>query len=193
MISKWISGRHSPNKTQWDNVLALIRRDPRLAHLRTIADTSSVAVMGRIGAGSTIEPDIEQIPPDGLYQVALPFPAPAEMIGFVVDGDSMYPKYEPGDVIVVLKEQRLDVTGYLGQLVAVLTEDGRRYLKKLNTGSRPGLYRLESFNAAPIHDVSIIWVGEIYATVPAVQLFKIEPKQKAADKRAKAPHAPRKP
>jgi hypothetical protein len=46
-ISKWMSGRHSPNKDQWDQVLALIARDPRLAHLRFEADTGAVPVMGK--------------------------------------------------------------------------------------------------------------------------------------------------
>lgn len=184
-ISKWLSGTHTPNKAQWDGVLDLIRSDPSLAHLRHEVDVGSVGVMGRVGAGSIIEPEMEQIPPEGLYSVTLPFPVPAEMLGFVIDGDSMYPKYDPGDVIVVYKEQRLDVPAYIGQLVVVLTEDGRRYLKKLFSGTKRGLYRLESFNAAPIHDVSITWVGEIYATLPAIQVFRPElPPAKATAKRA---------
>jgi len=187
-VSKWLSETHTPNKAQWDGVLALIRSDPRLAHLRIEVDTGSVAVMGRVGAGSVIEPEMEQIPPDGLYSVTLPFPVPADMIGFVIDGDSMYPKYEPGDVIVAYREQRLDVQAYVGQLVVILTEDGRRYLKKLFSGTRPGLYRLESFNAAPIHDVSVAWIGEIYAALPATQVFKTEPPvSKPAAKRAQSP------
>lgn len=188
-ISKWISGQQSPNKSQWDVVLSLIRRDPRLGHLRHEVDTGSVAVMGRVGAGSVIDPDVEQVPPDGLYSVTLPFPVPADMIGFVIEGDSMYPKYEPGDVVVVYKEQRQDTRSYTGQLVAILTEDGRRYLKKVFGGSAPGLYRLESFNAAPIQDVSIAWVGEIYASLPATQVFKTAatPKKGASRQKAAAP------
>jgi repressor LexA len=183
-ISKWLSDAHTPNKAQWDPVQNLIRGDPRLAHLRHEIETGSVAVMGRVGAGSIIDPELEQIPPDGLYNVTLPFPVPADMIGFVIDGDSMYPKYEPGDVIVVYKEQLLDVPAYIGQLAVILTEDGRRYLKKLFSGTRPGLYRLESFNAAPIHDVSVSWVGQIYAVLPAIQAFRPEPK---SPKRRQAP------
>lgn len=174
-VSKWLSDIHTPNKTQWDGVLALIRSDPRLAHLRHEVDTGSIGVMGRVGAGSIIDPELEQIPPEGLYTVTLPFNVPAEMVGFVIEGDSMYPKYEPGDVIVVYKDQRLDVSAYVGQLVVILTEDGRRYLKKLFSGTRAGLYRLESFNAAPIHDVSVVWVGEIYAALPSTQVFRTEP------------------
>lgn len=174
-VSKWLSEKQSPNKKEWDEVVGLVRSDPRLAHLRYEVETGSVAVGGRVGAGSTIEPDVEQIPPEGLYTVSLPFPVPADMIGFVVEGDSMLPKYDSGDVIVVYKDQRQETRAYLGQLVAVLTEDGRRYLKKIFPGTAAGLYRLESFNAGPIHDVSVVWVGEIYAVLPATQAIKTAP------------------
>jgi repressor LexA len=171
-ISKWMNGQQIPNLAQWQPVQDAIRDNPLLAELRYLVDTGSVGVMGRVGAGSVIEPELEQIPPDGLYSVSLPFPVPSEMIGFVIEGDSMYPKYESGDVIVVYKDQRHAPTSYLGQLVVIMTEDGRRYLKKIYSGTQPGLYRLESFNAAPIHDVSVTWIGEIYASLPATQVFR---------------------
>src|SRR5215471_20663152 len=65
-----------------------------------------VPVMGRVGAGATIEPEYEQVPPEGLGEVELPFPIDEETIAFEVTGDSMLPKYENGDVIVVYREQR---------------------------------------------------------------------------------------
>lgn len=172
-ISKWISADQIPNKKQWDRVLSLILKDVRLAHLRIAASTGTVPVMGKIGAGAIIEPDFDQAAPEGLYDVTLPFPIPEDMIGLAVDGDSMLPKYDPGDVVVVRREQIRDTISFLGQLVAVRTEDGRRYLKKIFAGSSPGLFRLESFNAAAILDVSISWIGEIHAIVPAVQVFKV--------------------
>lgn len=179
-ISKWRSGAQSPNKDQWDYVLRVIASDARLAHLRyPAAMGSTVPVMGRVGAGALIEPDFDQAAPDGLYDVTLPFPIPEDMIGLVVDGESMTPKFDPGDVIVVRRTQRKATTSFLGQLVAVRTEDGRRYLKKLFQGTADGLFRLESFNADPIHNVSIAWVGEIHAIVPAVQVFRSDqPKAK---------------
>jgi repressor LexA len=84
----------------------------------------------------------------------------------------MLPKYEPGEVVVVWKEQRRNTESFIGELCTVRLETGERYLKKLAAGSRPGLYRLESFNASPIVDVSIAWVGEILASVPSKQVRK---------------------
>lgn len=147
---------------------------------------TAVPVMGRIGAGATIEPDFDQVPPEGLYEVDLPFPMPGEMIGLEVDGESMLPKYEPGDVIVVWKGQRRDTTSFLGELAAVRTEDGRRYLKTIMRGAKRGLYRLESFNARPIEDVQVAWVGEINVIVPARQVRRISAHSKAVATRKHA-------
>src|SRR6201991_5068351 len=69
-------------------------------------ELNSVPIMGRVGAGASIEPEYEQVPPEGLGEVQLPFPCYDETIAFEVTGDSMLPKYENGDVIVVYKDQR---------------------------------------------------------------------------------------
>jgi hypothetical protein len=55
----------------------------------------------------------------------------------------------------------------LGIEVAVRTVDNKRYLKTLRAGRRRGFYTLESFNADPIQDVRLAWVGEILAVIPA--------------------------
>ena len=170
-ISKWNSNQQSPNKSQWDRVLELVRREPKLERLLAeVEPTGSVPVVGRIGAGSVIEPDFDQTEGSGLYDVTLPFSVPAEMIGLEVDGESMMPKYDPGDVVVVWREQRRATDAYVGQLAAVRTHDGRRFLKFVRLGSKPGLYTLESFNARPIPDVPLSWIGEIHVIVPASQI-----------------------
>src|SRR5246127_2207013 len=37
-------------------------------------ELNMVPIMGRVGAGAVIEPEHEQVPPDGLGDVELPFP-----------------------------------------------------------------------------------------------------------------------
>src|ERR1700732_527535 len=52
-------------------------------------ELNSVPIMGRVGAGATIEPEHEQVPPEGLGEIELPFPIPGETIAFGGSGGSM--------------------------------------------------------------------------------------------------------
>ena len=87
-------------------------------------ELNSVPIMGRVGAGAVIEPEHEQVPPEGLGEVELPFPIAEETIAFEVAGDSMLPKYENGDVIVVYREQRHPVSSFYGEEAAVRLKTG---------------------------------------------------------------------
>jgi repressor LexA len=170
-ISKWMNETQSPNTKQWDRVLDLIKRDGRLIDLARDLEPAALApIAGEVGAGSKIDDSFDD--EDGSFQVSLPFPAFGDFVSFEVLGDSMLPKYEPGEAIVVWRDQRRNTESFIGELCVVRLETGERYLKKLAAGSAPGLYRLESFNASPIVDVSIAWVGEILASVPAKQVRK---------------------
>ena len=75
-----------------------------IAPIMEYLELNSVPIMGRVGAGASIEPEHEQVPPEGLGEVELPFPIAEEIIAFEVSGDSMLPKYENGDIIVALVE-----------------------------------------------------------------------------------------
>ena len=75
--------------------------------------------MGRVGAGATIEPEHEQVPPEGLGEVELPFPIAEETVAFEVAGDSMLPNMRMCDVIVVYREQRHPLSSFYGEEAAV--------------------------------------------------------------------------
>lgn len=126
---------------------------------------SIVPVMGNIGAGGAIDPDYEQVPDDGLSQVEVPFPLPAEMIAFQVRGDSMRPVYKDGHVVIVYREQKKPLDAFFGEDAAVLTEEGRRFIKTVMNGSS-GSVTLNSWNADPLFDQRLRWIGEIFAVLP---------------------------
>jgi repressor LexA len=142
----------------------------------TYLELNRVPIMGRVGAGAVIEPDLEQIPPEGLGDIELPFPLAGETIAFEVVGDSMLPKYENGDVIVVYKDQRHPVSTFYGEEAAVRLKTGERYLKTIERGKSASQVNLTSFNSKPINGVKLDWIGEICVTLPKGQIGRLRAK-----------------
>ena len=142
-------------------------------------------IMGRVGAGAVIEPDYEQVPPEGLGDIALPFPIMEETVAFEIVGDSMLPKYESGDVIVVYKDQRHPLSSFYGEEAVVRLKTGERYLKTIERGKSPSVVNLSSFNAKQIVGVKLEWVGEICLSMPKGQLERLRAKSARPRKRSK--------
>ena len=143
-------------------------------------ELNSVPIMGRVGAGAVIEP----VPPEGLGEVELPFPISEETVAFEVAGDSMLPKYENGDIIVVFREQRHPVSSFYGEEAAVRLKSGERYLKTIERGKSASFVNLTSFNAKPISGVRLEWIGEICVTLPRGQIERLRTKAAARTRRA---------
>ena len=142
-------------------------------------------IMGRVGAGAVIEPDYEQVPPEGLGDIALPFPIMEETVAFEIVGDSMLPKYESGDVIVVYKDQRHPLSSFYGEEAVVRLKTGERYLKTIERGKSPSVVNLSSFNAKQIVGVKLEWVGEICLSMPKGQLERLRAKSARPRKKSK--------
>jgi repressor LexA len=167
-------------------ILAGIRliKASEISPIMEYLELNAVPIMGRVGAGATIEPEYEQVPPEGLGDVELPFPIDEEIIAFEVAGDSMLPKYENGDIILVYREQRHPLSNFYGEEAAVRLKTGERYLKTIERGKAPTLVNLTSFNAKPINGVKLEWIGEICVTLPRGQISRLRAKAAARARKA---------
>jgi len=159
-VSRWLSGG-DPRGEQRDKITDIYNE---LFKTDSGSVINHVPIMGYIGAGAEIYVDVEQVPPDGLDSVEIPFPLPAEMIAFRVQGDSMLPAYKDGYVLVIHKEQTKPLEYFFGKDAAVKTLDGRRFIKTLMRGM-DGV-NLISWNAAPMENIKLEWEGEIFAILP---------------------------
>jgi repressor LexA len=154
-------------------------------------ELNAVPIMGRVGACASITPEHEQMPPEGLGEIQLPFPIAEETVAFEVVGDSMLPKYENGDIIVVYREQRHPLTSFYGEEAAVRLKTGERYLKTIERGKSASMVNLTSFNAKPINGVKLEWIGEICVTLPRAQIERLRGKAAARTRKAARPPAAR--
>lgn len=133
----------------------------------------TVPIVGYVGAGAEVMPDFEQVPPEGLDQVTVPFPMPDDMIAFKVRGESMLPVFKDGAIIIVYREQKRPIEAFYGEEAAVRTSDGRRFIKTIMRGA-DGTVNLMSWNASPIENVRLEWIGEIFTIMPPSALRKVE-------------------
>lgn len=153
------------------------------------AITSTIPVVGMVGAGGAIETAWEQ-QSEPLHEIEIPFPFGESVIGLEVRGDSMWPRYDSGDVIVVAKAGE-PIESLLGFEAAVRTSDGHRYFKRIVDGAKKGLFDLESYNAPTMRGVEIEWAAGRIATIPASRWKTVV--RKVMKQPAKPSQAKRKP
>lgn len=110
-------------------------------------------VVGYIGGGQAVFAIDDHEKGDGFEYITAPWDV-ENGIALIIRGDSMAPKYDDGDIVVVEKTFH-DINSLLGSICYVKLADGRCYLKTLTTGSRANRYTLASFNGPDIHDVVI--------------------------------------
>lgn len=131
--------------------------------LEDIIGAASVPLLGTIGAGGQIaffkdDHEFETVPRPPL--------SPGPLMALSVSGDSMLPKYEPGDIIYVRRDHDGVLPAYIGNYCAVHTTDGGTYLKILAQGSELGRYTLRSLNAADMENVEVVWAAPVLFIMP---------------------------
>ena len=121
-----------------------------------------VAIVGKIGAGGSIiyedvgNGDTIKRPPE----------TPGDLVGLEVAGESMLPKFDPGDIIFISRAHDGVDDRDIGAYCACRLRTGETFVKKLARGSRPGLYTLRSLNAEDIEDCELDWATPVRASIP---------------------------
>ena len=139
----------------------------------------TVAVVGRVGAGARVPLVDAYEKGEGLYQVLRPPQlGDTSYVAVVVEGSSMEPAYEDGDLIFYNRE----TLGVPAEAVGrrCVCEDGQGYawvkLVRRREGQPEGLFDLISFHAdsPPIYDVPLKWASPIRMHLPSDLIVKIE-------------------
>lgn len=93
-------------------------------------------------------------------QVPVPDARVAGMNALVVDGASMKPHYNDGDVIYYDDTKESPTPDHVGAALICETEGGESYFRFLEFGSQPGFWTLMSAdpNTPAIRDVKLAWV-----------------------------------
>ncbi len=113
-----------------------------------------IRLIGKVAAGSEglFEDDYGMGAGDIIDQF------PEEAIALVVEGDSMVPRFNPGEVLI-FGAQHMDPSGLVGQEIMARLDDGRKLIKVLRRGAAYGTWDLYSINSnhAPIENARLLW------------------------------------
>jgi len=121
-----------------------------------------VGIHGAVGAGASV-----LLIGDALDSKAIgefEFPSEREIGGLIVRGESQWPRFLDGEVILY-DPSPVNPEKLIGKYAIVQTLDGNRMIKILQRGSRAGTWRLDSHNAAPVDQVELLGVWRYIGTM----------------------------
>lgn len=140
-----------------------------------------IAVAGLVGAGAQVPLHDAYEKGDGLFHVAAPEPllrtGPAKgVVAVQVEGDSMAPMYQPGDVLFYTRHTHEGIPDEdIGRPCVVEDDEGMAWVKQVKRGTEPGLFHLISLNpdAETRHNVRIKWAARVMMVLPAEMVERI--------------------
>jgi phage repressor protein C with HTH and peptisase S24 domain len=145
----------------------------------TMPHMDTIAVVGRVGAGAKVPLVDAYGKGEGLYHVIRP--AQLSSNGFVaveVEGNSMEPAYEHGDVLFYSRAAVGVPADAVGKRCVCEDSNGDGWVKLLRRrDNQPhGLFDLLSFHAdsAPMYDVELRWASPIRMHLPQDLVDRIE-------------------
>ena len=112
----------------------------------------SIPLVGVVAAGSAILPITDQAGADEIDQITLP--EPGQIAALLIKGDSMYPRFMDGEIVLYDPKPRTP-GAMLNHYAVVQTLDGRMMIKKIRPSKKGAHWNLWSHNA-PEEDAQIL-------------------------------------
>lgn len=139
------------------------------------ARVPQVAVAGLVGAGAAVPLEDPYPKGEGLFHVAAPAPLLRHggikgIVAVQVEGDSMAPMYQPGDVLFYSRATHEGIPEEdIGRPCIVEDADGNAWVKQVKRGDEPGLFHLISLNptSETRHNQQIKWAARVRLALPA--------------------------
>ena len=161
-VSELANGLKQPSIETLDAILDALDAD--IGEL--VQPRHTIAVAGRVGAGAKVQLEDPYPKGDGLYHVACPPQiGPSGIVAVEVEGNSMEPAYEAGDILFYSRDVIGVPSEVIGKRCIVEDADGMVWVKLLRRrdGQPEGLFDLISFHAdtPPMYDVSIKWAAPV--------------------------------
>lgn len=133
-----------------------------------------IEVVGRVGAGAKVplvEVDEQR---GGLYQINAPAQLrrngpPRDFVAVEVEGDSMVPMYQPGDLLFYTRANHEGIPSEdIGRPCIVEDTSGKAWVKLVKRGDEPELFHLISLNPASEtrHNQRIKWAARVRLALP---------------------------
>ena len=162
-LHKWETGKVSVNLKRLGEIADILG----VTVIDLVQEQSRIPVVGQVGVGATVE-SIDDFPRGHARKYA---PCPLGLdasytVAVEVIGDSMLP-IDEGWLLFYTRNYDGVPSECMGRLCIVqLLENGQRYVKRLKTGTKHGLFNLYSTNAREIEDVELAWAAPILDARP---------------------------
>lgn len=141
------------------------------------AVAGSVAVAGRVGAGAQVDLVDAYEKGDGLFRVAVPEGvSPRGIVAVEVEGDSMSPIYQPGEILFYSREALGVPSEAIGRICVCEDEAGKAWVKIVRVGREEGTFSLISLNpeAENMHGVRLRWAAPVRINLPPEYVRRID-------------------
>lgn len=147
-----------------------------------ISDTPPViAVAGSVGAGAYV-PLVDPFEKGGgLYHVKAPWHLLRRrpdhgIVAVEVEGDSMVPMYQPGDLLFYSRPTHEGIASEdIGRPCVVEDANGKAWVKQVKLGDGPGLFHLISLNptSETKHNQEIKWGARVILSLPQEMVERV--------------------